>query len=683
MNDPRFEGATLFAHNGAKFDFHFILDVIHEKYDHPTYLNGTATKVKSFVVSKDKSRRGKRNIRFLDFCLYVQAGISKFPEIFGLDPAMAKGFFPHKMNRPKNYNYRGPVPALKYFGTALSVDTQQEIQEWRKHFQGEWVFQTEFRKYGRQDTRILQLGARVYRELLIAETGLDPFQKSTTSSSFALRVFRTLHLKPKTIEFLSRKTYEDVKKGMQGGRTEVFGSYFESDVPPVPTKPCTTSTPVGSSPPENYAFSLERVAHGDFVSLYAWVNKYGLYPVGKHVRVEYNTEDAIEIEKIINMPGAAVLEVDVAPPEQELFAPLLGERKRGKLIFDLTSKKNYVTADFMLRDALAEGYRVTKVYWQLHWAETQVGIFAEYVDSFLKLKTQASGYSGKDVDEFIRAYEQREHIRLDKNKIVKNPGLRTVAKGYLTNLWGKFGQKLAEEFRSLSVIHSGEAGDRAWYQAAASKTLKGFWPLNETSALLETVKTKLKPQEIVRDTNLVYAMFTTLQGQRKLYKEFLKPLGERVLMCDTDSYIARYRIWYDAQGNPLQREWLPPVGSFLGECADELDGGSADRFAANAQKSWTYRVYGSENSKIRCKGITVSRVDHQAHVNSEAIFEMASGELEEGQINEREIEFRTIGREKFFKVDTRTTVKTLRPVLDKRLVQPRVGNLITSKPLRE
>ena len=78
------------------------------------------------------------------------------------------------------------------------------------------------------------------------------------------------------------------------------------------------------------------------------------------------------------------------------------------------------------------------------------GHFDKYVNSFLKLKAEASGYPPGVVTEeakraFIAEFYQREGIRLDYANIKHNPGLRSLAKLMLNSFWGK----LNTEFISI------------------------------------------------------------------------------------------------------------------------------------------------------------------------------------------------------------------------------------------
>jgi hypothetical protein len=74
------------------------------------------------------------------------------------------------------------------------------------------------------------------------------------------------------------------------------------------------------------------------------------------------------------------------------------------------------------------------------------GIFTEYINTFLKMKQEASGWPSwctteKHRHKYIKDYFEKEGIFLDFPKIEKNPGLRSLAKLMLNSFWGKFGQR--------------------------------------------------------------------------------------------------------------------------------------------------------------------------------------------------------------------------------------------------
>lgn len=85
-----------------------------------------------------------------------------------------------------------------------------------------------------------------------------------------------------------------------------------------------------------------------------------------------------------------------------------------------------------------------------------------------------------------------------------------------------------------------------------------YFPTSEVSALQWDSTEDFIPQDT--STNIFLAAFTTAWARLKLYHEMDK-LGQAVLYHDTDSIV------YASDGTND-----PPLGNFLGEFTDELDG---------------------------------------------------------------------------------------------------------------
>ena len=74
-------------------------------------------------------------------------------------------------------------------------------------------------------------------------------------------------------------------------------------------------------------------------------------------------------------------------------------------------------------------------------------MFAEYINTFLQLKQEASGLPsecGHNDDakkHYLREYEKTEGIVLDRSNIARNPDLHLVAKLCLNSFCGKFDQQ--------------------------------------------------------------------------------------------------------------------------------------------------------------------------------------------------------------------------------------------------
>lgn len=94
-----------------------------------------------------------------------------------------------------------------------------------------------------------------------------------------------------------------------------------------------------------------------------------------------------------------------------------------------------------LNVALDNGYRVLELYKVLHYDEWSNAIFKEYVQNFMAIKIHATGFPDWCVDDetkeqYIRECWEMFEIRIEKEKMEFNPGLRYIAKLCLNSLWG-------------------------------------------------------------------------------------------------------------------------------------------------------------------------------------------------------------------------------------------------------
>ena len=166
---------------------------------------------------------------------------------------------------------------------------------------------------------------------------------------------------------------------------------------------------------------------------------------------EIITENFADISTYFGLIKCTVL------PPRGLFHPVLPYRTPDNLMFPLcktcadTLNQNPCThsdeerairgtwCHVELMKALEKGYEVLKIHEVWHWEQTTDELFKEYVDMFLKIKQEASGYppdcvTDEQKQRYIEEYYQNEGIRLDPNKIEYNPGLRYLAKLVLNSL---------------------------------------------------------------------------------------------------------------------------------------------------------------------------------------------------------------------------------------------------------
>ena len=100
-------------------------------------------------------------------------------------------------------------------------------------------------------------------------------------------------------------------------------------------------------------------------------------------------------------------------------------------------------------------------------------------------------------------------------------------------------------------------------------------------------------------TNVVIAAFTTAYARLKLY-DLLDLLQERALYYDTDSV-----IYVSEPGKPD-----PPLGNYLGDLTDELNGDHITMFVSGGPKNYAYCTAGGKlETKVR--GITLNYATSQ------------------------------------------------------------------------
>ena len=187
---------------------------------------------------------------------------------------------------------------------------------------------------------------------------------------------------------------------------------------------------------------------------------------GVYIRGVYkNTYNVVGHPQIITENFADIstyfglIKCTILPP-RGLLHPVLPYRTKENLMFPLcktcadTKNPNPCThtdqerairgtwCHIEVMKAIEKGYVVLNLHEVWHWEETTDELFKEYVDTFLKIKQEASGYppwcvTDEQKQQYIDDYYEREGIRLDPDKIEHNPGLRFLAKLMLNSLWGK------------------------------------------------------------------------------------------------------------------------------------------------------------------------------------------------------------------------------------------------------
>ena len=342
----------------------------------------------------------------------------------------------------------------------------------------------------------------------------------------------------------------------------------------------------------------EEIRYVDINSLYPYVNKTKTYLVG-HPEILINPVDQ-NLDSYFGMAKVMIL------PPSNLYHPVLPVHIGGKLMFPLctqcvmeelqkpwlertevcthTAERRCLIGTWCtpeLQKAVEKGYQIIKIYEVWHFPQTQTGLFANYVNKWLKNKTEASGWpkncnTETAKSEYIQEYYERE------GKVIKNAGRKQVAKLMLNSFWGKFGEK-PNKMQTFTVTSPAEL-----YKIIEDMGNNIHDIRICTDDIVEIDVTKAEEEVIPSSkTNIFIASFTTAWARSALY-QYLDKLKEQVLHFDTDSIIY---LW---------KNGLPQVetGPFLGQMKDETEGVSIREFVTGGPKNYTYRL---QNGKTECK----------------------------------------------------------------------------------
>jgi hypothetical protein len=180
------------------------------------------------------------------------------------------------------------------------------------------------------------------------------------------------------------------------------------------------------------------------MSLYPYICKYGKFTTG-HLVVHVG-DTCKDVEACLKMEG--LMKCTIVPPER-LYHPVLPYKYNEKLLFCLcrtcVSEQNAggeclhradaeraLTGTWVIHEvrlAMKKGYRILEIHEVYQYKVTQYdretgegGLFADYINTFLKLKAQASGYPSwvrtpDDEDSYIRQFQESEGILLNKDSI--------------------------------------------------------------------------------------------------------------------------------------------------------------------------------------------------------------------------------------------------------------------------
>ncbi|XP_074109281.1 uncharacterized protein LOC141534036 [Cotesia typhae] len=597
------------AHNAKGFDAQFILTELFNRQlsDIDTIMTGT-----SVTLIELNSKK----IKFIDSMNFISVPLSALPKSFGFEDKMRKGYFPHFFNSRANQDYIGVMPDKEFYSfnsmseksTPPKKSEKQEFLEWRNYLK-----EKQIGILPRSGYRLADNQSRLAIEWL---TWLEHSQN--------IKIIHALRGREVIIlGGIKLDGYREAEDGQKYENTQIQAQKIKSgDYNLIEIWECEFNHEKKNNPDlQTFLASSEVISIQPINTRDAFFGGRTGHPtvyVGKECNTLCVNNDISKVEKLIKCR--------VLPP-RNLFHPVLPYTAHGKLFFPLckTCCDNLVQEDCYhncaserelygtwvsceLRKAVEKGYIIQEIdeIWSYNTVryipgdDNNTGLFVEYINPFLKIKQEASGWPVHCVDEqsrqeYIDNYEATEGITLEANKIAKNPGLRSLAKLFLNSLWGKFEQR--ENMTEKSIVKNyNELIDLAFNPEVEVTSLL---PVNDETVFVSWQNNSecYSPSD---RANVVIAAFTTAQARLKLYN-YLDVLNEKVLYYDTDSVI------YVSDGtNDLA------TGDFLGDLTDELEsygkGSYISSFVSGGPKFYSYVIKheGKTSECSKLKGVKIN-----------------------------------------------------------------------------
>lgn len=226
----------------------------------------------------------------------------------------------------------------------------------------------------------------------------------------------------------------------------------------------------------------------------------------------------------------------------------------------------------------------------------------------------------------------------------------------LNSFWGKFGER-QNKATTIAVQEPSHL-----FSLLTDDTLNISTIRLGNEDVLEVVHTSQdEADDKGSKVNIFIAAFTTCHARLKLY-EVLHVLQQQVLYYDTDSVIYRW-----SPGLPSI-----PIGHYLDEMADDLEGDVMTKFVSGGAKNYGYRT---RDGKVECK-VRGSTLNHRGAsiLNFDSMKQNVLSELDDPKDKPR---FLKITNPYHFVCDTTAKniklmerVKQYKLVFDKRVLDP-------------
>jgi hypothetical protein len=253
----------------------------------------------------------------------------------------------------------------------------------------------------------------------------------------------------------------------------------------------------------------------------------------------------------------------------------------------------------------------------------------------------------------------KEGIRLDKNKVQKNPGLRALAKLCVNSFWGKFGQRS----NMVQTVYFTDPAEYFKLFTDPSNIIHNIQMISENMVIVSYTKED-EFVDVLPNTNTVLAAYVTAHARLKLYS-YIENLQDRVLYFDTDSliYLSRPSDLYEVL-----------VGNYLGQMTNEIEkdyGPTAyiKEFVSGGPKNYGMKVCAGPNEycNIKVRGFRLTS-QVSCFLNFETMKRLVREYVDENCNSTIDLPYYKILRTSGRNVISKNVIKKYKIVYDKRVV---------------
>lgn len=167
----------LIAHNGGRFDHHFLLKAIASNASTPELFIRRGNSVIGVKI---------QNMTILDSYRFIPLSLRAMPKAIGLDIELAKDYFPHKITSIETLEHGLPqIPPKDDFGyNGMSVKDKEDFDSWyQQQTPGFYDMKKIMIKYCKKDVEVLRFCCRKFIGNWYHRFGYNPFESYTLPST--------------------------------------------------------------------------------------------------------------------------------------------------------------------------------------------------------------------------------------------------------------------------------------------------------------------------------------------------------------------------------------------------------------------------------------------------------------------------------------------------------------------